>query len=120
EAGPEDGVDDRGRTVEARESLGRVEYFDPGQPAVVRKGVGAQVVDGIEHEYLGGESGFDQVAGGHEAVAGVVALAAHDPDRARTGHSSGRPGEGAPRGFHEVEGRYAALFGRPAVGGAHP
>jgi hypothetical protein len=60
-----------------------------------------------------------QHPGGHEAVAAVVALAAHHGDPA-VGHALrddiGQPG---PRPLHEVERRDSPLLDRPGVDGAH-
>ena len=75
---------------------------------------------GPEQQRLDLVPGLGQIARRDQPVAGVVALAAHDPDRALGRELADRRRDLASGGLHQLERGHPALLDRPGVDRAHP
>ncbi len=127
EAGAEQRVDDHGRALERSHGLlplrprAAVEARRPraGQSLEVARGIAGELLrggDAHEHHF---PPAVTQQPRDDEAVAAVVALAAHDRDRAVGHEPLERAHDGAARALHQIEARDALLVDRPAVGRPH-
>ena len=119
EAGPEQGVDDDAGSVQCLAHAAQWQRLGAGQALEVRARVTADVprLGGEHHPRL--TAFLAQQARHDEAIAAVVALAAHDRDRTVGGDSLHRARHARAGALHELQPRHALLLDRPAVDRAH-
>ena len=121
EAGAEDRVDDDPGALEGGREPAGLDLAGGGVDAVeVGGGIGRELVSRPQQERLDLMAGARQVAGGDEAVATVVALAADDARGTRSRDRLRRFGDRSAGRLHQLERWNPTFVDRPSVDGAHP